>query len=124
MSEPYKLPDELKEMIDKLPNTENQELAELDYKLLYCVKNNDKNSDEVKSAYNYLIEKNDNIHENKIENVVEKTSYNNTNTTFDEGFIVNTKPIAKKGGSHPTQKRRPKRQRKSSHTIKDRVKTR
>ena len=121
--------DEFQDMINKLPNFKLEDLNtvlldELDYKLLYCVKNNNQNSDEAKSAYNYLIDQYD-INEKNIDGIESKRLYNNLNITFEEGFFV-IMPNAKKGGSSaiPTQKRRPNRKRKSSHTIKDRAKTR
>ena len=121
--------DEFQDMINKLPNFKLGDpnifvLNELDYKLLYCVKKNDKNSNEAKSAYNYLIDLYD-INEKNIDGIEQKTLYNSLNITFEEGFFV-IMPNAKKGGSSaiPTQKRRPNRKRKSSHTIKDRAKTR
>jgi hypothetical protein len=95
------------------------------YKFLYCYLNNiDNQTDEIKSICRDIF----NVY--KIENGTMEdffkedfSTYDKTiirNITFEIGFIIHIEVISK-GGSTPTQKRRP---RKSNHTIKNREKTR
>jgi len=127
---PEKMPEELQEMIDKLPTKFGEPNAilppkydiindkDFSYKVLYCVDLNKTNP--FKKIYNDIVSYyNINISPLNISGT-QPTTPNTYTATFEEGFVVNAK-IDKKGGTIATQKRRPKRQRKSNNTIRMRT---
>jgi hypothetical protein len=134
--EQEELPKELKELIDKLPTkfgepnaNANPKHTTLDiindedfsYKVLYCVDLNQKDNEKISTMqiYNDIIPYY-NVKKKLLDislGTVKNKLY--TTITFDEGFFVNINP--KKGGSTPTQKRRPKRQKKTNNTIRMRT---
>ena len=132
---PEALPEELQEMIDKLPmkfgepnaNANPQHITlniindkDFSYKFLYCVDLNQKK--DINSHIKQIMK--DDITNYYYENKSNSDNYSNNikyTATFEEGFFVNTYNITKEGGSTSTQKRKPKRQRKSNNTIRMRT---
>ena len=132
---PEELPKELQEMIDKLPmkfgepnaNANPQHITlniindkDFSYKFLYCVDLNQKK--DINSRIKQIMK--DDITNYYYENKSNSDNYSNNikyTATFEEGFFVNTYNITKEGGSTSTQKRKPKRQRKSNNTIRMRT---
>jgi len=94
------------------------------YKFLYCWLNNKDNQTNptVIEVYNNIVDSYDMSYD-KIQESTSLSMTKKINITFDVGFIINIEVLSE-GGTTPTQKRRPKIQRKSNHTIKNRVKTR
>ena len=93
------------------------------YKFLYCWLNNTVNQTKpnVIEVYNNIVDSYDMSYD-KMQVSTSLSMTKKINTTFDVGFIINIEVLSE--GGTTTQKRRHKRQRKSNHTIKNRVKTR
>ena len=119
-----KLPIILHDSDSKLVVYDQVKDKEFCYKFLYCWLNNKDNQTNptVIEVYNNIVDSYDMSYD-KIQESTSLSMTKKINITFDVGFIINIEVLSE-GGTTPTQKRRPKIQRKSNHTIKNRVKTR
>jgi hypothetical protein len=119
-----KLPIILHDSDSKLVVYDQVKDKEFCYKFLYCWLNNKDNQTNptVIEVYNNIVDSYDMSYD-KIQESTSLSMTKKINITFDVGFIINIEVLSE-GGTTPTQKRRPKIQRKSNHTIKNRVKMR